>query len=159
MLAQMLDQNDRDRAYVKVDRGDDTVLLINNFGGTSNLELSAVVTEIVGQLARDYGLKPKRVISGTFFGSLNGPGFIISVLKLADTRLGPGKSMLELLDAPAEATGWSAPIKPETWEKEYGDIKATAVEERGDTRITNLKGEQERMLIVCRFLKADDSEK
>ncbi|KAL8703200.1 MAG: hypothetical protein Q9201_003619 [Fulgogasparrea decipioides] len=139
MLAQMLDQNDKDRAYVKVKEGDDIVLLINNFGGTSNLELSAVTAETVGQLERDYGLRPKRIISGTFFGSLNGPGFIISVLKLADTGLGPGKSVLELLDALAEATGWSASIRAETWNKEYGEVKATVEEEKGDTRSTNLK--------------------
>ncbi|KAI4241011.1 MAG: hypothetical protein L6R42_011385, partial [Xanthoria sp. 1 TBL-2021] len=71
MLAQLLDQNDKDRAYVKIEKGEDTVLLINNFGGTSNLELRGVVTEIVNQLDRDYGLHPRRVISGTFFGSLN----------------------------------------------------------------------------------------
>lgn len=141
MLAQMLDQNDKDRAYVKIGKRDDTVLLVNNFGGTSNLELSAVVTEIVGQLERDYGLKPKRIIAGTFFGSLNGPGFIISILKLADTGLGPEKSMLELLDAPAQVTGWSASVRPETWEKEYEEIQAPAEDEKVDTRSTNLKGE------------------
>ncbi|KAL8869890.1 MAG: hypothetical protein Q9174_003931 [Haloplaca sp. 1 TL-2023] len=143
MLGQMLDQNDKDRAYVKINKGDDTILLMNNFGGTSNLELSAVVTEIIGQLNSDYGLKPRRVISGTFFGSLNGPGFIVSVLKLVDTKLGSGKSILELLDAPAEATGWTAAVKPETWEKEYSEIRSTAEEEKGDTRTTNLKVDPE----------------
>lgn len=141
MLAQMLDQNDKDRAYVKIEKGDDTILLVNNFGGTSNLELSAAVTEIVGQLGRDYGLKPKRIISGTLFGSLNGPGFIISILRLADTGLGTGKSLLELLDAPAQATGWPASIRPETWDKGYEEIQATAEDDKGDTRPTNLKGE------------------
>ncbi|KAL8803769.1 MAG: hypothetical protein Q9182_002979 [Xanthomendoza sp. 2 TL-2023] len=139
MLTQMLDQNDKDRAYVKIGKGDDIILLVNNFGGTSNLELSGVVTEIFRQLGRDYGLKPKRVISGTFFGSLNGPGFIISVLRLADTELGAGKSMLELLDASAEATGWTVGVKSETWEKEYAGLNATDEEDKGDTRSTNLK--------------------
>ncbi|KAL8952783.1 MAG: hypothetical protein Q9222_001330 [Ikaeria aurantiellina] len=139
MLAQLLDQNDKDRAYVKIDKGDDVVLLINNFGGTSNLELSAIITEIAGQLDQGYGLKPKRIISGTFFGSLNGPGFIVSILKLVDTDLGPGKSILELFDAPTEATGWSASVKPETWQKDFGDFKATAEREQVDTRTTNLR--------------------
>ncbi|KAL8998292.1 MAG: hypothetical protein Q9169_002606 [Polycauliona sp. 2 TL-2023] len=139
MLAQLLDQNDKDRAYVKIGNGEDTVLLINNFGGTSNLELSGVVTEIVSQLDRDYGLQPRRVISGTFFGSLNGPGFIVSVLRLADTGIGPGKSILELLDAPAEATGWSASVKPETWETNYGKVDATDEKEKNVQRSSNLK--------------------
>lgn len=147
LLAQMLDQDDTDRAYVRIDKGDKSVLLVNNFGGTSNLELSAVVNETVAQLERDYGLKPKRVIAGTFFGSLNGPGFIISVLKLADTGLGAGKSMLELLDAPAQATGWSASIRPETWEKEYKEVQVTVEDEKEDTRSTNLKGKCERSII------------
>ncbi|KAL8779919.1 MAG: hypothetical protein Q9203_001520 [Teloschistes exilis] len=142
MLGQMLDQNDKDRGYVNIQKGDDTILLVNNFGGTSNLELSAVVTEIVSQLGSAYGLKPRRVISGTFFGSLNGPGFIVSVLKLVDTGLGPGKTMIELLDSPAEATGWSASVKASTWEKEYQEIKATDKDEKADLRTTNLKGEQ-----------------
>ncbi|KAL8914210.1 MAG: hypothetical protein Q9171_001081 [Xanthocarpia ochracea] len=139
MLAQMLDQNDKDRAYVKIERGENTVLLVNNFGGTSNLELSGVVTEIVSQLGRDYGLKPRRVISGTFFGSLNGPGFIISVLRLIDTGLGSVKSILELLDAPAEATGWSASVKPDTWEKEYGQVNATDDDDKVDLKSSNLR--------------------
>ncbi|KAL8692759.1 MAG: hypothetical protein Q9218_002266 [Villophora microphyllina] len=139
MLGQMLDQNDKDRAYVSIRKGDNTVLLVNNFGGTSNLELSAVVTEIVAQLGSDYGMKPKRVISGTFFGSLNGPGFIVSVLKLVDTGLGPGKSILELLDAPAEATGWSANIKAATWEKEYKAIEAADEDKKAELGITKLK--------------------
>ncbi|KAL8786168.1 MAG: hypothetical protein Q9213_002938 [Squamulea squamosa] len=141
MLAQLLDQNDKDRAYVKIERGDDTVLLVNNFGGTSNLELSGIVTEIVRQLGQDYGLKPRRVISGTLFGSLNGPGFIISVLRLADTGLGSGKSILELLDAPAEATGWSASIKPGTWEKEYRHVDAVDEDGQDDRRPTNLRAD------------------
>lgn len=48
--------------------------------------------------------------------SLNGNGFSISLLRLVDTGLGKGKSMLELLDAPHEALGWPATVKPVTWE-------------------------------------------
>ena len=140
MLAQMLDQNDKDRAYVKIEKGNDIALLVNNFGGTSNLELSAIVNEVVDQLEREYGLKPKRVISGTFFGSLNGPGFIISILKLADTGLGPEKSILSLLDAPAEATGWSANIKQATWETVYDKVTEEAKTDEVEIKSTNLEG-------------------
>ncbi|KAI9370791.1 Dak1 domain-containing protein [Aspergillus egyptiacus] len=116
MLFQILDHNDPDRAYITHQRGDKFVLLINNLGGVSTLELSGITDEVYRQLERDYQIKPERVIQGTFLTSLNGLGFSISLLKLADTGLGPGKSFLELLDAPAEAVGWSAPISASTWE-------------------------------------------
>lgn len=47
--------------------------------------------------------------------SLNGNGFSVSILKLAETGLGYGKSMLELLDAPHETVAWNSSIKPSTW--------------------------------------------
>ncbi|KAJ5218747.1 Dihydroxyacetone kinase 1 [Penicillium cinerascens] len=116
MLSQMLDETDPDRAYVSRKSGDDFVLLINNLGGVSPLELSGILDEVHRQLVRDYKIKPVRVIQGTFLTSLNGLGFSISLLRLADTGLGAGKSMLELIDAPAEALGWSAPIPTSVWE-------------------------------------------
>ncbi|KAK2754531.1 hypothetical protein FQN54_006932 [Arachnomyces sp. PD_36] len=116
MLKQLLDQNDKDRAFVKYDASDKFVLLINNLGGLSPLELSGCTAEVAKQLESDYKIKPLRVIQGTFLTSLNGPGFSASLLKLADTGLGPGKSLLELLDAPSEAVGWAAPIPTTTWE-------------------------------------------
>lgn len=116
MLLQILDHNDPDRSYITHSPGDKFVLLVNNLGGLSTLELSGITDEVYRQLGKSYQIKPERVIQGTFLTSLNGLGFSISLLKLADTGLGPGKSFLELLDAPAEAVGWSAPIKPATWE-------------------------------------------
>ncbi|OQD74742.1 hypothetical protein PENDEC_c009G04755 [Penicillium decumbens] len=116
MLSQMLDETDPDRAYVSRKTGDDYFLLINNLGGVSPLELSGILDEVHRQLVRDYKIKPVRVIQGTFLTSLNGLGFSISLLRLADTGLGPGKSMLELIDAPAEALGWPAPIPTSVWE-------------------------------------------
>lgn len=115
MLLQMLDHNDPDRAYITRKPEDDFVLLINNLGGVSPLELAGITDEVYRQLEHDYKVKPVRVIQGTFLSSLNGLGFSISLLKLADTGLGAGKSMLELLDAPAEAVGWSSPIPTSTW--------------------------------------------
>ena len=123
MLAQMLDPKDTDRAYVEIHQSDQTVMLINNFGGLSNLELGAITTEVSSQLNKDYGLKPLRIITGTLNGSLNGLGFGISIMKLADTGLGHGKTLLELIDFSAEAIGWPAPIKKETWENNYKELK------------------------------------
>lgn len=119
MLAQMLDQNDKDRAYMNIQKTDETILEINNFGGVSNLELGAITNEVVAQLGTEYLVKPRRIVQGNLFGSLDGPGFIISILRLPDTGLGTDKSTLKLIDAPANAVGWPKCVTPETWEKHY----------------------------------------
>lgn len=113
MLKNMLDQSDKDRAFSDITKSDQTVLLVNNLGGTSVLEMGGITTEVVKQLEETYGIKPVRILSGTFMTSLNGLGFSISLLKVTD--LGVGKSLLELLDAPSEAAGWSAAISSKTW--------------------------------------------
>lgn len=148
MLAQMLDQSDEDRAYVMFDKSSRVVLLVNNFGGLSNLELGAIVTQVTTQLKSDYGLEPLRIIAGTIVGSLNGPGFGLSVLKLVDTGLGPGKSMLELLDVSSEATGWLAPIKAETWEKRYSSTQEVVSTDNNCIPPSNLKSKLSEILLT-----------
>jgi len=106
MLKQLLDDSDEDRGYVKWGREDRFVLLINNFGGLSNLELGGITTTVCHLLDQSYGIRPTRIISGTFVGSLNGLGFSISLLKLQDTGLGKGMSMVDLLDAPTSCPAW-----------------------------------------------------
>ncbi|RKF64344.1 Dihydroxyacetone kinase 1 [Erysiphe neolycopersici] len=114
MISQLLDLEDPDRSYLKVD-SKDVVLLINNLGGLSVLELHGITFEVTKQLKQAYNIKPVRVYAGTYMSSLNGPGFSISLLNVVSLPNGH-PSMLELLDDPAEATGWSAPIKKETWD-------------------------------------------
>ena len=140
MLAQLLDQEDKDRAYVKIEKSDPIVMLINNFGGLSNLELGAITTEVWTQLGRDYDLKPLRVITGTLNGSLNGLGFGISIMKMADSGLGTGKSLLELIDFPAEAIGWPTPIKTETWETKYDEMQEIQISDE-HIQPSNLRSE------------------
>ncbi len=115
MLAQLLDAKDSDRAFVNVN-SNEVILLVNNLGGVSVVEMGGITTEVVGKLGAKYGIHPVRVISGTFMTSLNGMGFSISLLNVVNTEI-PGASMIELLDAPSEVTGWSAPIRAATWEK------------------------------------------
>lgn len=143
MLGQMLDQSDKDRAYVRIGKTDETVLLINNFGGVSNLELGAITAEVTSQLEKNYGLKPRRIISGTLFGSLDGPGFIVSVLRLADTGLGTGNSILDLIDAPVNAIGWPRCVTGETWEKTYKPALEKTDEREEETKPSNLKRESQ----------------
>ncbi|CAN9185860.1 unnamed protein product [Alternaria sp. RS040] len=109
MLSHCLDVADQDRSFSKITDKDDVVLLVNNLGGVSPLELSGITNEVVDQLADNFKIKPVRVLASTFMTSLNGLGFSVSLLRVADA------SMLELLDAPAEASGWSAAISSSTW--------------------------------------------
>ena len=140
MLAQLLDANDKDRAYININPSERVVLLINNLGGVSVLELGGITEEVCDQLQATHYLKPERVLAGTFMSSLNGLGFSISILKIVDTDQGSGKSMLELLDAPAEATGWSAAVRPSTWGTVMEDTRQSDSGTREEFQSSNLIG-------------------
>ncbi|KAI5205095.1 dihydroxyacetone kinase [Aureobasidium subglaciale] len=133
MLAHMLDQDDKERAFLKVSGEDETVVLINNLGGVSVLEMGGIATEVLDQLKKYHNIRPVRILVGTFMTSLNGIGFSISLLKLQNTGL--DKSLLQLLDAPSEVTGWATPISTATWEN-----TSTAADRR---RTAKADGEQD----------------
>lgn len=137
MLRQLLDQNDKNRAYLNVN-SNEIVLLVNNLGGVSPLEMGGITAEVAGQLSQDYNIKPCRILSGTYMTSLNGLGFSISILNCVNTNLG-GPSMLQLLDAPAEAVGWSAPIGKETWEEKNEETREKPAEASRQVKPTGLK--------------------
>ncbi|KAK5060142.1 hypothetical protein LTR84_010026 [Exophiala bonariae] len=138
ILGQMLDPNDKDRYFVDIKKGDKFVLFINNLGGVSMLELAGILAEIHKQLKEDWDIVPVRVIAGTFLTSLNGMGFSASLLKLEDTGLGSGKSMLELLDAPSEAVGWAAAISTSTWDADNTATADSHAAISGDAKASNL---------------------
>lgn len=99
MIDQLSDPKDSDRAYVDFTSAENIVLMVNNLGGLSPLELGAITTEVISQLD-GRSLRPARVFSGTYMTSLDGPGFSITLLKAAS-------SILPLLDAPTEAVGFT----------------------------------------------------
>lgn len=103
MLQQILDTDDSERNFLP-NHTDKVVLLVNNLGALSALELGAIALEVVDQLRTQYGVKVVRVYSGTFMTSLDGAGFSISLLSLVKTGL--KESLTELLDAPCNAIGW-----------------------------------------------------
>jgi triose/dihydroxyacetone kinase / FAD-AMP lyase (cyclizing) len=107
-LKLLLDQNDPDRAFVPFSPGDKMVLLVNNLGSISNLELSAFAGLVFDQLGLTYGLSPVRVYTGTFMTALNGPGASVTLLNLS--RLKDSKTVLAALDAKTTALGWSGNV-------------------------------------------------
>lgn len=108
LLTLLLDKSDPDRAFVPFNSGDETVLMVNNLGSISSLELSAFAGIAVDQLEATYGIKPTRVYVGTFMTALNGPGVSLTLLNLS--RLKNSKEVLQALDDRTTATGWSGNV-------------------------------------------------
>ncbi|KAH7921327.1 DAK1/DegV-like protein [Leucogyrophana mollusca] len=94
---------------------DTVVLFINNLGGVSQLEMGALVDEVVRCLAT-HAIRPARMYLAPFMTSLNAPGFSISLVNVSrveeavnqapPTPNHPPLALLPLLDAPTEAHAW-----------------------------------------------------
>jgi dihydroxyacetone kinase len=109
MLRYLLDPSDSDRAFVPFNPTDNVVMLVNNFGGLSNLEFDAMVNIALETLKSDWYIVPKRIYAGVLETSLNGQGFSITLGNMS----GMAKAMdlndeevFELLDAPTNAPAW-----------------------------------------------------
>lgn len=79
------------------------VLLVNNLGGTSNLEM-AVVTRAAVAALRARGLLVQRVYSGAVMTSIAMAGFSLTLFVPSQPT-----AMLALLDAPTTAPAWPGP--------------------------------------------------
>lgn len=80
ILTNCLDENDPERGYVKFAPGDESILLVSNYGGISHLEFAALVDELLEQMDRDWKMEPVRVAAGFVETSLNAPAFSVSVI-------------------------------------------------------------------------------
>ncbi|KAJ4489890.1 Dak1 domain-containing protein [Lentinula aciculospora] len=103
-------EEDPERGWVSFLPSANVVLMVNNLGGLSPLELSAVSLEASKSIS-EKGLNIRRVLCGTYMTSLNMPGFSLTLLKLpnSEQEVGQGPSqdqILSLLDTSAEAPGW-----------------------------------------------------
>ncbi|KAF9776858.1 hypothetical protein IL306_004887 [Fusarium sp. DS 682] len=137
MLKQLLDTTDKDRAFVNVN-SKEVVLMINNLGGVSVLELGGITTEVSKQLESNYSIQPVRILSGTFMTSLNGLGFSISLLNVVSPDF-EAPSMIELLDAPSEVVGWPAHTQTSTWEAKNTNTRADRAGATEDVKPSDLK--------------------
>ena len=68
------------RGYVNFNPDNETILLINNFGGLSPLEMGALVNEALEQPENNWNIEPVRVCAGFLETSLNAPAFSVSVI-------------------------------------------------------------------------------
>ncbi|CAI4222708.1 unnamed protein product [Auanema sp. JU1783] len=78
----------------------DVVLMLNNLGSTSQIELNVLLGEIL-RLSKDKGLRVQKVYVGSFMTSINGHGVSLSLLEVFSNRI------LELLDSPADPVVWN----------------------------------------------------
>ncbi|KAJ1848971.1 Dihydroxyacetone kinase 2 [Coemansia sp. RSA 2703] len=125
------------------------VLLVNNLGATSNLEMG-LVTKLAAESCKTQGIDAVRVFSGTYMTGLAMPGASITLLMLPDDD-SRCADLLSLVDAPAFCPGWinhahvndagstdesaqgpTIRFKSEsdsTWEKVISEAYASVVEE------------------------------
>ncbi|KAK9459235.1 Dak1 domain-containing protein [Lipomyces oligophaga] len=99
LIDQLVLQDDPERSFVDFADSEEIILLLNNLGGLSPLELGSITAEVVSQLTAR-GLRPSRLFRGTYMTSLDGPGFSITLLK---TRT----ALLPFFDAPTNAVGFT----------------------------------------------------
>ncbi|KAF2800242.1 dihydroxyacetone kinase-like protein [Melanomma pulvis-pyrius CBS 109.77] len=109
MLKYLLDPSDSDRAFVEFKPEDEVVMLVNNFGGLSGLELEALVNVSLTVLKRDWKIVPTRIYAGILETSLNGQGFSITLGNMSGMARAmdlKDAEIIDLLDAPTNAPAW-----------------------------------------------------
>ena len=65
LITMIVSTEDKDRSYLPFCGGDQVVVLVNNLGGLSELELGSIAGEVSRQL-KAKGFSVQRLISGTF---------------------------------------------------------------------------------------------
>lgn len=134
MYNKLLSPEDEDRHYVNFDlKNDEFVLVINNIGGTSSLELYTIAEHVVLNLP--LSKRPKRVLISDFVTSLNSPGFSITLLNLSNISRSDSKysesKILEYLDAVTNAPGWKPKLfDPEQWSSESTNIESPMIHDQ-----------------------------
>lgn len=131
MLAAILDTTDKERNYLQkspVAHPSEVVLLVNNLGGLSVLEITCLTGMVVKQLKSKYMIQSSRVYAGTFLSALNGPGFSITLLSLPKDEPAAEKMadrILAYLDAPTSAVGWTPSLPASGWSETVPEATVT----------------------------------
>lgn len=133
MLELLVNPKDEDHQYLSFNHNheekESVILLVNNYGGTSSLELNVIVKETVDYICTKLPyLQLERVLSGSFVTSLNMLGFSLSlvrVVKKVDHTDDDNVDILKLLDYPVQVPGWpsifATSFSPHVTEKEEID--------------------------------------
>ncbi|OBA24527.1 dihydroxyacetone kinase [Metschnikowia bicuspidata var. bicuspidata NRRL YB-4993] len=125
LFERLLDINDKERHYVNFESDGDYVLLVNNIGGTSTLELLAITQYAIERCPLKK--KPLRVLVSDFVTSLNSPGFSITLLNVdaASTSEFSKKDILGFLDEETDAPGWKPKaFNADAWSQPTNEIES-----------------------------------
>jgi dihydroxyacetone kinase len=112
--------------YFNVPAGSDVALMVNNLGGTSNLELSLVAGRAIDYLTNKLQYNVRRSYMGSFMTSLEMAGVSLTLLKMSSR-------WAECLDEHTNAPGWPNVSLGPTGSPERVDlppIKAKATDKR-----------------------------
>ena len=96
LIKYRVDESDPERGYVKFAENDKVAVLVNNFGGMSNLENGALMNEFLEHLPSR--MLPVRVYTSCFETSLNAPAFALTLCNLTATATRAGLEVYELLE-------------------------------------------------------------
>uniref|UniRef100_A0A1I7XLF5 Triokinase/FMN cyclase n=1 Tax=Heterorhabditis bacteriophora TaxID=37862 RepID=A0A1I7XLF5_HETBA len=91
----------RDSRKLKLQTGMKIVLMINNLGSTSEIEMNIIKGEVFSWCSSN-NIIIERLLVGSYMTSLNGHGISITILKVFDDKI------LDLLDASTVAPGWKS---------------------------------------------------
>lgn len=123
MLHLLLDPTKTEHSFLSPEIGKQDgrlVLLINNLGGISTIELGSITSIVISHLKRKYDVVPCRVYAGTFLSALDGRGFSITLLSLDNSPT--TSTVLELLDQPTTAHGWNCTVPQFQWDNRPSTI-------------------------------------
>lgn len=133
-LKLLCDPSDDERAFVKFSPHDRIILLVNNYGGLSPLELAALADETVMQLESEWQIIPEKIFSGTFETSLNAPGFSISLCNMTSTARDAeldATTLLQWMDRQTSAVSWPNTYRPTSTAKRTSVGLALCTTQRG----------------------------
>lgn len=124
LYKKLLDPSDKERHYLDFNDDDEYVVLVNNIGGTSSLELYAITHYVLDRCPLKK--KPLRVLVLDFVTSLNAPGFSVTLLNLtkAANKTYSAEKIVQFLDTPTNAPGWKPKVYSATsWTSERKDVE------------------------------------
>lgn len=118
LYLRLLDSADSERHYLDINPDDDYIVVVNNLGGTSSLELYALTHYVLARCPLKK--RPLRVLVSDFVTSLNAHGFSVTLLNVTALAASvfSAQDVLKFLDVETDASGWKPnTYTPQAWAK------------------------------------------